>query len=610
MCGIIAATSNVNQVDFLLDCLTKMEYRGYDSAGIALNVKGDIKTYKKEGRVQDLKNSIKKLNQLQANCGIGHIRWATHGKPTKINAHPHVSLTTAVVHNGIIENFYELKQELIATGFEFTSDTDTEVIAHLFQLYFNATKNAKQAFERTINRIKGAYAIALIEQSQPDTIYVAKLKCPLVIGKSQDNKTHYVSSDTLCLGGKAEQVMFLQDNQYAIVKQKEVSIYNEHGVKQKPNFECFKDETENTNKGEFKHFMVKEIYEQSKIIENIIDVYIEREACRVKSLRTGNLKNIDKIKDVTLIGCGTAYHSALLGQYYVESIAKVKARAEIASEYKYRDIAYKNNNDTCIAFSQSGETADTMAAIGKALENGQQVGSILNSLQSSIARASGFILPVNAGAEISVASTKSFTAQSLVVLCFAIHLGKKNGSLSREKEREIVKQILSLPQAIRDILENQQEIKKIADYIKNSNSVLFLGRNYHFPIALEGSLKLKEISYIHAEAYPSGEMKHGPIALINENLPVIVLAPKDKMYQKSISNMQEVASRNGKIILLSEEEDKTNTCEYFVKMPEVGNFVKPIAYTIPLQLIAYYTALNLGRDIDKPRNLAKSVTVE
>ncbi len=602
MCGIVACVSTQNQTEFLLQSLEKMEYRGYDSSGIALQINNDITVKKAKGKVLELKKIVEP-SLLQANCGIGHIRWATHGVPSVENAHPHTSDDIALVHNGIIENFAQLKQELEAKGFNFVSSTDTEVIAHLMQNYLNEGKETKQAFIETLKRLKGSYAIALITKKEPNKIYAARLNSPLVLGLAEN--TNYVASDTLCLASHAKKAIYLNDLTFAILDEKSVKTFDYEGNETAQEIKPIEHKAIDASKGDYAHFMLKEINEQPEILKNLIENYIDKQNLSIKDINHHGIdfKNIDEI---TLIGCGTAYNAGLLGQYYLESLAGLSARAEVASEYRYRNIRYRKNG-VCIAFSQSGETADTLAAINKAKENGQVIISVLNNVHSSIARLSDIILPINAGLEIGVASTKAFTAQSLVILCLAIYIAKQKGELNKEKEQEIVAGLLKLPDLFTDILQNQDDIKNTASYLQNAKASLYLGRNFHFPIALEGALKLKEISYIHTESYAAGEMKHGPIALIDKNLPVVFLLPNDELYDKSLSNMQEVASRNGQIILLSEKHED---CKHFIKVPEIHNLAKPILYTLPLQLLSYYTALYLKRDIDKPRNLAKSVTVE
>lgn len=605
MCGIIGMVGQRDVTDFLMNGLHRMEYRGYDSAGIAVYKDGEFFRRRAKGKVAALENVVSDA-PVDGNIGIGHIRWATHGAPTEVNAHPHFSADVMVVHNGIIENWQELKAELIAKGFTFHTDTDTEVVAHLIQDYFNNGLCAFKAFKAAIARLEGAYALAVMIRSRPHEIFVARLGSPLVIGVGEGEM--YVGSDPLSLAQATSQVVFLEEGDFGVITKDEIELYDKNANAVNRD----KVETgltaEKIDKNGFDYYMLKEIHEQPAVFATLIERYIDTEKKCVKDLPLSlDPKTTDRL---TFIACGTAYHSALAGRYYMESLAQIPVDVDVASEYRYRDIIHPKNG-AFIAFSQSGETADTLAALRKAKSENQHIISIVNVESSTMARESHDILPTIAGAEIGVASTKAFTAQCFVILCFTLWCARKKGLLSPQKETEIIEALLSLPRLYNQILENPKPIEAIGKAIAPASDTLFLGRGRNFPIALEAALKLKEISYIHAEGYASGEMKHGAIALIDEHMPVVVLAPSDDILEKSLSNMQEVAARDAQVILVADKDvcEKQAAKHKFV-MPDIHPIVSPLLYVLPMQLLAYYAAVALGKDVDQPRNLAKSVTVE
>ncbi|MFV0432290.1 MAG: glutamine--fructose-6-phosphate transaminase (isomerizing) [Alphaproteobacteria bacterium] len=605
MCGIIGMVGNSDAVPFLLSGLQRMEYRGYDSAGIAVYTGDDFLRRRAKGKISALQNVVKDA-PLSGCGGIGHIRWATHGAPTEANAHPHASADVVVVHNGIIENWQELKAELLTAGCIFSSETDTEVVAHLIQGYLDKGLEAKEAFAQSVKRLQGAYALAVMIKSTPEIIYVARLGSPLVIGVGDGEM--YVGSDPLSLAQATDKVMFLEEGDWGIVTIHGTEIYN--GQNQKVTREVSHTglTAEKIDKGGFEHFMLKEVYEQPSVLAGLIEQYIDVENKQVKELELS--LDANTISRMTFTACGTAFHAALLGRYYMETLARIAVDLDVASEYRYRDLVQPKDG-VFITFSQSGETADTLAALRRAKAEGQHVITIVNVLSSTMARESDDILATMAGAEIGVASTKAYTAQCFVVLCLALWLGRKRGVLSAAKEKEIVEAILELPRLYNLVLEQEKEIEHIGKAIAPASDVLFLGRGRCYPIALESALKLKEISYIHAEGYASGEMKHGAIALIDEHVPVVVLAPNDDVLDKSLSNMHEVAARKAQVILVSDAKTAhEQEAIHKVVMPDIHPITSPILYVLPMQFLAYYAAVALGKDVDQPRNLAKSVTVE
>lgn len=611
MCGIIGMVASRDVVPFLTDGLKRMEYRGYDSAGIAIRrERREGGTYeftrrRAKGKIAALRNVIADA-PVSGDIGIGHIRWASHGEPTEANAHPHSSTTVTLVHNGIIENWQTLKQELSNKGYVFSSQTDTEVVAHLIQSKLDQGLPALAAFREAVQRLQGAYAIAVMIESTPDTLYVARLGSPLIVGEG--NGEMYAGSDALALAPVTDKVRYLEEGDHAVITTESIVIYDESNTPVERELVETGLTADDTDKGGFPHFMLKEIHEQPDVVRGLINQYIDAETKTVKPLSlTFDPNNVDRM---AFIACGTAYHAGVVGKYWIEKLAKLNVDIDVASEYRYRDLIQPERG-VFVAVSQSGETADTLAALRRAKSENQHIVSIVNVGSSTMARESRDLLPIYAGTEIGVASTKAFVAQSVVILCLAIWLGRQRNTLSLDEEQAIISALIDLPEQIQQSINEVSGIQHIAHSIAPASDVLFLGRGRQFPIALEAALKLKEISYIHAEGYASGEMKHGAIALIDEHVPVVCLCPTDEVLEKSLSNMQEVAARKAQVILVAEQSVCTeNETIHHIVMPSVHPIVSPILYVVPMQLLSYYTAVTLGKDVDQPRNLAKSVTIE
>ncbi len=607
MCGIVGMIGARNVVPLLLNGLKRLEYRGYDSAGIAvLNEKG-IERSRSKGKISALEEKITQ-SPIEGFTGIGHTRWATHGVPGETNAHPHSDGNVVVVHNGIIENYKELKAELQAKGCVFESETDTETVVHLLSLNLKEANSLTQAVSKTLKRLEGAYALGIIIKSEPEKLIFAKKGSPLAIGIG-DNEM-YLGSDAISLAPLTSKIMYLEDGDWGILSTTGVKIYNEKDEEVKRDITSSKVSKETIEKGEYNHFMLKEIIEQPKVILKTLNSFVNRVLMEIKIEDIPfNLKEIEQI---TIVACGTSYYAANVAKYWIEEYAGINVSVDIASEFRYRNPPMKKGG-LSIFISQSGETADTLAALKYCKTKGQYIASIVNVSESSIARNSDVVWQTLAGPEIGVASTKAFTTQLVVLASFALLLAKSKDLLPREKESNLISNLLKIPEKIDEFLSNQGDIKDICNYLSRARDVLYLGRGLNYPIAMEGALKLKEISYIHAESYAAGEMKHGPIALIDENVPVIVIAPKDSLYEKTVSNIEEVISRNGKVILLSDKNGLKGLKDKvfgFLELPECDNFSSPLLYAVSVQLLAYYTALMMGKDVDKPRNLAKSVTVE
>ncbi len=606
MCGIIGISSNKSVSANIINSLKKLEYRGYDSAGVATLFEGQINEVKSEGRVDNLEQNFD-LKTLKGNIGIGHVRWATHGIPNSINAHPHSSENVSVVHNGIIENSTILKKHLINKNHTFKSQTDTEVIVHLI------TENLKsmeleEAITRTLKQLHGSFALGIIFKDIPDLIVGARRGSPLAVGYGPNE--NYLGSDSYALKSMTNKITYLDDGQFCIVKKDQVHFFNEEGKKiNKKILELSPTET-NYDKGDFKHFMAKEIEEQPLTIKTGIKEYLDSVNNEI------NIFNfpwkINEINSITLIGCGTAYHSCLMAKYWFEELTTLDVNIDIASEFRYRKNRFKE--DTLYIFvSQSGETADTYAALDLCNKNNMKTCAVVNVIESSIARDSNFVLPIHCGPEIGVASTKAFLGQILVLYILALKIGSLSNQIDKKDYQEKIKDLKNLPNLIEKTLVIDNDIQAISSTFNEAKGSMFLGRGFSFPIALEGALKLKELSYVHAEGYPAGEMKHGPLALIEEGMPVVVLAPRDSYYKKTISNMQEVIARGAKVLLITNKSKDEIVSENIWETIEVENTnddLLPFLLTIPLQKLAYYSALKKGYDIDKPRNLAKSVTVE
>ncbi|MDB4154134.1 glutamine--fructose-6-phosphate transaminase (isomerizing) [Candidatus Pelagibacter sp.] len=606
MCGIIGISSNKSVSANIINSLKKLEYRGYDSAGIATLSDGFINEVKSEGRVENLEKNFD-LKILSGNIGIGHVRWATHGVPNSINAHPHSSENVSVVHNGIIENSTLLKKHLINKGHNFKSQTDTEVIVHLI------TENLKiselqEAITKTLKQLHGSFALGIIFKDKPDLIVGARRGSPLAVGYGPNE--NYLGSDSYALKSMTNKITYLDDGEFCIIKKDEVHFFNEIGKKINKKILELSSNEQNYEKGDFKHFMAKEIEEQPATLKTGIKEYMDNLNNDI------NIYNfpwkISEIKSITLIGCGTAYHSCLMAKYWFEELTSLDVNIDIASEFRYRKNRFKS--DTLYVFvSQSGETADTYAALDLCNKNMMKTCAVVNVIESSIARDSNFVLPIHCGPEIGVASTKAFLGQILILYMFALKLGSLRNEIENKIYQDKINDLKNLPSLIEKTLLIDNDIQAIASTFNEAKGSMFLGRGFSYPIALEGALKLKELSYVHAEGYPAGEMKHGPLALIEEGMPVVVLAPRDSYYKKTISNMQEVIARGAKVLLITNKSNDEVVSENIwetIEVESTNDDLLPFLLTIPLQKLAYYSALKKGYDIDKPRNLAKSVTVE
>ena len=606
MCGIIGISSNKSVSNSIINSLKKLEYRGYDSAGIATLSNGFINEVKSEGRVENLENNFD-LKNLSGNIGIGHVRWATHGVPNSVNAHPHSSENVSVVHNGIIENSTLLKKYLLSKGHKFKSQTDTEVIVHLITENLK-TSELQDAITKTLKQLHGSFALGIIFKDKQDLIIGARRGSPLAVGYGPSE--NYLGSDSYALKSMTNKISYLDDGEFCFVKKDEVNFFNEEGVKINKKVLELSSDQQNYDKGDFKHFMAKEIEEQPQTLKTGIKEYVDSKNNDI------NIYNfpweINEIKSIMLIGCGTAYHSCLMAKYWFEELTNLDVNIDIASEFRYRKNRFKN--DTLYIFvSQSGETADTYAALDLCNKNNMKTCAIVNVIESSIARDSNFVLPIHCGPEIGVASTKAFLGQILVLYILSLKLSSLRKEIENKDYQEKIKDLKNLPKLIEETLLIDNDVQAIASTFNEAKGSMFLGRGLSYPIALEGALKLKELSYVHAEGYPAGEMKHGPLALIEEGMPVVVLAPRDNYYKKTISNMQEVVARGAKVLLItnkSKDEIISENIWEKIEVETTNDDLLPFLLTIPLQKLAYYSALKKGYDIDKPRNLAKSVTVE
>jgi glucosamine--fructose-6-phosphate aminotransferase (isomerizing) len=606
MCGIIGISSHKSVSNSIINSLKKLEYRGYDSAGVATLFDGLINEVKSEGRVENLENNFD-LKNLSGNIGIGHVRWATHGVPNSVNAHPHSSENVSVVHNGIIENSTLLKKYLLGRGHKFKSQTDTEVIVHLITENLKSSE-LKEAITKTLKQLHGSFALGIIFKDTPDLIIGARRGSPLAVGYGPNE--NYLGSDSYALKSMTNKITYLEDGEFCFIKKDEVNFFNEEGIKINKKVLELSSDQQNYDKGDFKHFMAKEIEEQPQTLKTGIKEYIDSMNNDI------NIYNfpwkIDEIKSIMLIGCGTAYHSCLMAKYWFEELTTLDVNIDIASEFRYRKNRFKK--DTLYIFvSQSGETADTYAALDLCNKNNMKTCTVVNVIESSIARDSNFVLPIHCGPEIGVASTKAFLGQILVLYILSLKLSSLRKEIKNKDYQEKIKDLKNLPKLIEETLLVDNDIQAIASTFNEAKGSMFLGRGFSFPIALEGALKLKELSYVHAEGYPAGEMKHGPLALIEEGMPVVVLAPRDNYYKKTISNMQEVVARGAKVLLItnkSKDEIVSENIWEKIEVETTNDDLLPFLLTIPLQKLAYYSALKKGYDIDKPRNLAKSVTVE
>ena len=609
MCGIVGYIGSKPVLPILLDGLKKLEYRGYDSAGVSYVSDGALRTVKAAGKIAALEEKLKKAPSEASTLGIGHTRWATHGGPSEVNAHPHTSSDgkIAVVHNGIIENYAILKKKLQSEGIEFKSETDTEVVAHLIARYYKG--NLKDAVLKAISLIEGTFGLAVICRDEPGTLIGARRGSPLILGIGNDE--FYLASDVSAIIMHTQKVVYLDDNDVVEIKNGNYNVVNTHSQAVRHEVQDVKFDADAIAKGGFAHFMLKEIFEQPEVLRNTMRgrLLAAEGNAKLAGLDT-NIRELRDINRIIITACGTSYYAGMVGEYMIEDLAGVPVEVEYASEFRYRNPIIKPGT-LVLAISQSGETADTLAALKEAQQKGATALAICNGVGSTIARTSDGGVYLHAGPEIGVASTKAFTSQVTVLAMIAILLGRQR-RLSFEHGSEIVKSMQELPELVENVLGLSDQIASIAQQFSNANNFLYLGRHFNYPVAMEGALKLKEISYIHAEGYPAAEMKHGPIALIDENMPVVVIAPKDALFDKVISNVREIKARGGKVIAITTEDCKPldEFADYLVKVPKTIPMLMPIVTCVPLQLLAYHIAVLRGNDVDQPRNLAKSVTVE
>ncbi|MCK8946073.1 glutamine--fructose-6-phosphate transaminase (isomerizing) [Haemophilus influenzae] len=610
MCGIVGAVAQRDVAEILINGLHRLEYRGYDSAGVAvINKQNELQRIRCLGKVKALDEAVSE-KPLIGGTGIAHTRWATHGEPSETNAHPHSSGTFAVVHNGIIENHEELRELLKSRGYVFLSQTDTEVIAHLVEWEMRSTDSLLDAVKKAVKQLTGAYGMVVMDSRHPEYLVAARSGSPLVIGLGIGE--NFLASDQLALLSVTRRFIFLEEGDIAEITRRTVDIYDTHGNKAKREIHESNLENDAAEKGKFRHFMQKEIYEQPTALINTMEGRINHENVIVDSIGNGAKGILEKVEHIQIVACGTSYNAGMVARYWFESLAGVSCDVEIASEFRYRKFVTRPNS-LLITLSQSGETADTLAALRLAKEKGYMAAlTICNVAGSSLVRESDLAFMTRAGVEVGVASTKAFTTQLAALLMLVTALGKVKGHISAEKEREIIKAMQSLPAEIEKALAFDTEIEALAEDFAEKHHALFLGRGAFYPIAVEASLKLKEISYIHAEAYAAGELKHGPLALIDADMPVIVVAPNNELLEKVKSNIEEVRARGGQLYVFADKEAGFTPSEgmKIITMPKVNDIVAPIFYTIPMQLLSYYVALIKGTDVDQPRNLAKSVTVE
>ena len=606
MCGIVGILGKTPVATNLVDALRRLEYRGYDSAGIATVETGTLTRRRAEGKLRNLESRL--LSEpLSGLTGIGHTRWATHGRPTERNAHPHMTAKVSVVHNGIIENFRELRADLESKGHKFETETDTEAVVHLITHEMQNGLGPVDAVRAALKHLQGAFALGIIFAGHDDLMIAARQGSPLALGHGSGEM--YLGSDAIALAPFTDTITYLEEGDWAVLHRSGAEIFDRENRRvDRPSVKSVASSLL-VDKGNHRHFMAKEIHEQPEVISHTLSNYIDMVAAKVNFPDLGI--DLAKINRVTISACGTAYYAGLVAKYWIERVARVPVEIDVASEMRYREAPLPDDG-LAVFVSQSGETADTLATLRYCKANKQRIASIVNVRTSTIARESDAVLPTLAGPEIGVASTKAFTCQLSVLACLALAIGRARGTISAGKEAEIIKGLIELPRHIAALLRNEQQFTAIAQDLSKAKDVLYLGRGTSYPIALEGALKLKEISYIHAEGYAAGELKHGPIALIDENVPVIVVAPEDDLFEKTISNMQEVAARGGQIILISDAPAEKVSCKLaaHIQMPKVSAFTTPLLYAVPTQLLAYHTAVVMGTDVDQPRNLAKSVTVE
>jgi glucosamine--fructose-6-phosphate aminotransferase (isomerizing) len=611
MCGIIGIVGEGNVADRLVDGLKRMEYRGYDSAGICTLHDGALVRRRAEGRLANLV-TVLASDPAPGNVGIAHTRWATHGAPTASNAHPHATGEVAIVHNGIIENYKDLRAELAAKGRGFESETDTEIVAHLISAEVEAGADPVAAVRAVLPRLRGAFALAIAFRRHPDLLIGARLGSPLVVGYGtgvQDGEM-YLGSDALALAPLTQRIAYLEEGDWVVIRRGSAEIFDGDGNPVTREIQTSGASAAMVEKGNYRHFMQKEIYEQPTVVAQTLSSYLRRSDNSVA------LPQIDfdlsAIRRLTIVACGTSFYAGMVAKYWFEQFARVPVDIDVASEFRYRDPVLEPGG-LALFISQSGETADTLAALRHCKANGQAIGVVVNVPTSTMAREADLLLPTHAGPEIGVASTKAFTCQLAVLAALAAHMAVKKGRLNRDEEAEIVRHLLETPAALNAALAHDDDIAAMAHLIAPARDVLYLGRGQDYPLALEGALKLKEISYIHAEGYAAGEMKHGPIALIDDAVPVVVIAPSGPLFEKTVSNMEEVRARGGQVVLISDAEGIAHAgegCIATIEMPVVHPLIVPLVYAVPVQLLAYHVAVVKGTDVDQPRNLAKSVTVE
>jgi glutamine---fructose-6-phosphate transaminase (isomerizing) len=608
MCGIVGYVGPREATPILISGLRKLEYRGYDSAGLAAYHDGHIEVRRTVGKLDNLENVLRE-QPLRGTPGIGHTRWATHGRPSEANAHPHRAGRVVVIHNGIIENYLEIRAALTKRGRKMLSETDTEVISHLIEEFVEEGCGLAEATRRAIAKLEGSYAIVVLSESEPTRLVAAKSATPIVLGLGEGE--NFVASDIPAMLEHTRKVVFLEDGEVVDVTADKATITRFDGTPVERAPKIVQWDAVTAQKGGFKHFLLKEIHEQPQAIIDTMRGRILQEEGDVQ-LDSEVIENLPTdIQRCVLVACGTAWHACLVGKFLLERLAGVPCEVDYGSEFRYRDPIL-DEKTLLIVVSQSGETADTLAAVEAGRERGTTVLAVCNVVDSSIARRANAVLYTHAGPEISVASTKAFTTQLTALYLLAIHLGRRRGVIDAERGRQLVSDLVALPAAVKDVLSREKTLERVAKKYGNVSDLLYLGRGVNYPVALEGALKLKEISYIHAEGYPAGEMKHGPIALINEELPVVVLIPHDAVFQKTLSNLKEVESRGGRIIVVTDErtEDLEDVAWEVLTVPKTNELLTPILLTIPLQLLAYHVAVYRGTDVDQPRNLAKSVTVE
>ncbi len=607
MCGIIGVLGKSEVSPTIIETLRRLEYRGYDSAGIATLDSGAITSRRAVGKLSELE-AVLGSSPVSGKSGIGHTRWATHGAATEENAHPHCAGPVAVVHNGIIENFRELRDELTAKGVNFASETDTEVVAQLCANYIAEGKSPRDAVAATLARLTGAFALAFLFEGEDDLLIAARRGSPLAIGHGDGEM--FIGSDAMALAPVTNRITYLEEGDWAVLTRAGVDIYDALGNTADRPLRIVNVDQVMVDKGEHRHFMLKEIHEQSSVTAFALSHYLNAERTAI-NLPEGDM-DYSKFDRIVLVACGTAHYACAVAKYWFEQIARIPVEIDVASEFRYRQPPM--NGRECVMFiSQSGETADTLAALRYVQGKAASIVAIVNVAESSISREADFSLPIMAGPEISVASTKAFTCQLTVLACLAILAGRQNAAINETEEKRLIEALMAAPRLIGETIKSSGELNHASRELAKAQDILFLGRGPLFPLALEGALKLKELSYIHAEGFPSGELKHGPIALVDDTVPVVVFAPSCGLFEKTVSNMEEVMARGGKILLITDEKGAATASDgvwHTVILPEVDQFIAPIVYAVPAQLLAYHTAVEKGTDVDQPRNLAKSVTVE